>query len=96
MTPAYVYLKSEPGLWTVGHYDPNGKWQSESDHSSTDAAAARVSYLNGGSFDSVLVAALQEVEAICTESAGDCRRRMGTRVGNALAVVRFVLSRVPR
>ena len=27
----YVYIKSEPGLWTVGFYDPNGKWIPESD-----------------------------------------------------------------
>lgn len=45
---SYVYMRSEPGLWTVGFYDPTGKWQPESDHESTDAAAARVHYLNGG------------------------------------------------
>lgn len=28
----YVYIQSEPSLWTVGFYDPSGKWQSESDH----------------------------------------------------------------
>jgi hypothetical protein len=40
-----------------------------------------------------LVAALEEVETICTESAADCRNRMGTRVGNALATVRTALLR---
>ena len=44
----YVYIKSEPGLWTVGHYDPSGKWEPESDHDNTEAAAARCHYLNGG------------------------------------------------
>jgi hypothetical protein len=44
----YVYKQSEPGLYTVGYYDPDGKWQPESDHDSTEAAAARVHYLNGG------------------------------------------------
>lgn len=44
----YVYIKSEPGLWTVGFYDPNGKWIPESDYSSAEEAAARVHYLNGG------------------------------------------------
>ena len=44
----YVYIKSEPGLWTVGHYDPSGKWIPESDHDSPEAAAKRVHYLNGG------------------------------------------------
>jgi hypothetical protein len=44
----YVYINSEPQLWTVGFYLPNETWEAESDHSSTESAAARVSYLNGG------------------------------------------------
>ena len=44
----YVYIRSEPGLWTVGFYKPDGSFEPESDHESTDAAAARVHYLNGG------------------------------------------------
>jgi hypothetical protein len=44
----YVYIRSEPGLWTVGFYGPDDKWEPESDHDSTDKAAARVRYLNGG------------------------------------------------
>lgn len=43
----YVYIKSEPELWTVGFYRPSGQWEPESDHASTDEAAARVAYLNG-------------------------------------------------
>lgn len=45
----YVYQSFERGLWTVGFYDPSGKWHAESDHGSTDEAAKRVHYLNGGS-----------------------------------------------
>lgn len=41
--------------------------------------------------DTELIAALREIEIICTESAGDCRRRMGTRVGNILTLTRKVL-----
>lgn len=44
----YVYIKSEPGLWTVGFYAPSGKWEPESDFNSTDKAAERVRWLNGG------------------------------------------------
>jgi len=44
----YVYISAEPGLWTVGFYKPNGEWVSESDHTTTEDAAARVHYLNGG------------------------------------------------
>ena len=43
----YVYLKSEPGLFTVGFYDPAGDWHSESDCGSPEQAADRVAYLNG-------------------------------------------------
>ncbi len=46
---SYVYLRSkfEP-LYTVGFFDPAGKWHAESDHGSQEQAAARVHYLNGG------------------------------------------------
>lgn len=53
----YVYIESERWqdesgfthiLYTCGHYSPSGEWISESDHDSTEAAAARVHYLNGG------------------------------------------------
>jgi hypothetical protein len=43
----YVYIRSEPGLFTVGHYDPDGKWIAESDYDNTDDAARRVASLNG-------------------------------------------------
>jgi len=45
---SWVYLESEPRLWTVGFYDPNGEWHPESDHSDREEAAKRVHYLNGG------------------------------------------------
>ena len=38
-----------------------------------------------------LEAALREIETICVESAGDCRKRMGTRVGNTIVVARAAL-----
>lgn len=45
----YVYIQSEPGLWTVGFYDNKGEWEPESDHNTSEKAAERVHYLNGGS-----------------------------------------------
>jgi hypothetical protein len=48
------------------------------------AAQARIKELEG---------ALLEIEAICTESAGDCRKRMGTRVGNSPVIVRAALKK---
>ena len=44
---SYVYIRSEPFLWTAGHYTPGGKWEPESDHGSKDEAAAHVAWLNG-------------------------------------------------
>ena len=44
---AYVYIRSEPRLWTVGFYHPDGRWEPESDWVDTEDAAARVAYLNG-------------------------------------------------
>lgn len=45
---SYVYIRSEPWLYTVGFYAPDGTWHPESDHETAEAAAARVHYLNGG------------------------------------------------
>jgi hypothetical protein len=44
----WVYQQTEPGLWTVGYYSPDGCWYTDSDHNSREEAAERVHYLNGG------------------------------------------------
>jgi hypothetical protein len=44
---SYVYIQSEPGLYTVGHYDPQGRWHPDSDHNSRGEAGDRAAYLNG-------------------------------------------------
>ena len=43
----YVYIRSEPGLWTVGFYAPNGDWHTDSDHDVREKAAERTAWLNG-------------------------------------------------
>jgi hypothetical protein len=48
----YVYINSEPNLWTVGFYKPDGEWVPESDHSSSEGAAERAAYLNGSGKES--------------------------------------------
>jgi hypothetical protein len=48
MDQTYVYIRSEPGLWTVGFYRPDGEWEPESDHGDREEAAGRVRFLNGG------------------------------------------------
>jgi hypothetical protein len=57
---AWVYMKTEPSLWTVGWFADN-KWHSESDHDSPEKAAARVHYLHGGS-QAKLLAALRTAD----------------------------------
>ena len=47
----WVFIESEPGLWTVGFYDPKGKWHSDSDWDDKAMARSRVHYLNGGNDD---------------------------------------------
>jgi hypothetical protein len=49
----WVYKQTDrnPALYTVGFYDPAGKWESESDHASQGAAARRVRWLNGGDLE---------------------------------------------
>lgn len=50
----YVFIQSEPSLWTVGFYDPEGTWIPESDHPSKEEAAERAHWLNGGCYELIL------------------------------------------
>ena len=44
----YVYEKCNgESFFVVGHYDPQGKWHTESDQNTREEAAARCNYLNG-------------------------------------------------
>lgn len=47
-TMTWVYLRSEPNLYTVGFYSPDGGWNTDYDYATKDEAAKRVHYLNGG------------------------------------------------
>jgi hypothetical protein len=44
----WVYQQTEPGVWTVGFFDPDGVWNTDSDHGEKSKAARRVHFLNGG------------------------------------------------
>lgn len=44
----WVYIESEPGVFTVGFWRASDVWMPESDHTSLDEAVARMRYLNGG------------------------------------------------
>ena len=43
----YIYIKTEPNLYTVGFYTPDGRWEPESDYNEKEEAAKRVAWLNG-------------------------------------------------
>jgi hypothetical protein len=43
----WVYIKTDPGCYTVGFYSPD-QWHTDSDHSTKEEAAQRCHYLNGG------------------------------------------------
>ena len=45
--PCWVYRELEGPVFTVGFYDPNGRWVPESDYADREKAAERVNYLNG-------------------------------------------------
>lgn len=50
MDVCWVYRKTgfNPDLFTVGYYDHKGVWRPESDWLTSEEAAERVHYLNGG------------------------------------------------
>jgi hypothetical protein len=51
----YVYKRTEPRLWTVGFYCPDGQWEPDSDHGSDEEAAKRVAWLNGSTTEVTVV-----------------------------------------
>ncbi len=61
----HVYTKTESKLWTVGFYDPTGRFHTDSDHDDKELAAGRVNFLNGGqgTVNTKLLAACKCAEA---------------------------------
>ena len=58
----YVYIQSEPGLFTVGFYSPDGRWHTDDDFVDRDEARRRVHYLNGGNILVAITKQEQEAE----------------------------------
>lgn len=44
----YSYQKTEPGQWSVGTFTKDGEWQTESVWYTSEEAAERAHWLNGG------------------------------------------------
>ena len=68
----YVYIQSDPELWTVGFYTPTDEWKPESDHSIQEEAANRVAFLNGNNHQ-------KQIDEIHDELA-----EMGARMDNIM------------
>jgi hypothetical protein len=45
--PTWLFRRSALGMWTVGFYDPHGRWQPVSDYNDLDMAATICHWLNG-------------------------------------------------
>lgn len=59
----WVYIETEPGCYTVGHYSPDGRYHTDSDHDTKKAAGERVAYLNGR-YNPALDQALNEGDGV--------------------------------
>ena len=83
MSGSYVYIESEPSLYTVGFYKSE-KFVPESDHHTIQAAAERANYLNGG--DDGGIVSVQVVNMLLKQFAeiqADYIRRYGVKVGGS-------------
>jgi hypothetical protein len=69
----YVVKNFEPRLWTVGHYQPDGTFDPDSDHRNQDRAAERCHFLNGGSDVAALVDDWRTQLAAANDTARDLR-----------------------
>lgn len=66
----YVYRQTKPAIYTVGIWNPNGTWEAESDYTTRDEAAARVSFLNGFTDYERRIHTLEVLVAKCVPSTG--------------------------
>lgn len=63
----WVYIQTEPGLFTVGFFDPENKWHGDSDGTQKECAE-RVHYLNGGGDEGKLAVAVEALVTVAKES----------------------------
>ena len=60
----YIYKKTGKQVYAVGHYDPQGKFVTETVHPEKHEAVKRVHYLNGGIEPDVFSNAMEDLYAI--------------------------------
>jgi hypothetical protein len=76
----WVYVQSEPGVYTVGFYSPDGAWHSETDHSSKAMAADRVNFLNGGPGSALLAEFISAARKVLRRNCTDEDHRAADRL----------------
>lgn len=77
---SYVHIfQKEDRLWTVGFYEPDGRWHPVSDHDTEDEASNRVARLNGAApaLDSDQLMLISDV---IRETINDEQRRLIAKV----------------
>jgi hypothetical protein len=75
----YIYKQTEPKLWTVGFYTPDGEWIPEKDFDDPENAADRVAILNGRGkvpADTVEIRTTEALEKIAEAMNRPCWVRM--------------------
>lgn len=100
----YVYIHSEPRVWTVGHYTGYGEFVPEGDYNDPEDAADRVHWLNGRSdrVNSVVMVARvpdHERRNFMRDFSGEseharCRRILWTWIGLAVPATALAVSLV--
>jgi hypothetical protein len=86
----YVYIRTEPRLWTAGFYKPDGEWEPDSDHGSQQDAAWRAAALNGAPDTRELREVLAEADAAPAGSRGEIVKLLDLK-----DAVRSYLGRTP-
>ena len=83
----YVYIETKPYLWSVGFFDPGGKFRSESEHDHPERAAQRVAWLNGEkipTFSEEKMTISELIETIETKLWDEKNKYMLARLRNIL------------
>lgn len=75
----YVYIRTEPQLWTVGFFSPDGEWHPESDWDSPEEARRRVHFLNGGGYENPIKETLDRLAKWLADPKHDCLRARGDK-----------------
>lgn len=83
----YVYIETKSTNWSVGFFDPQGKFHEESNYNHPESAAKRVAWLNGEKiphFSENRLTISEVIQSIEMKFKTDNNYRMYSRVANIL------------